>query len=80
MHNYTIYLRENALYLNYTKNSKRHRTSLNKLIKSLNLENERALEYLEGFSLVQILKMLKRASTPSEKQKKAYHRLKKPKI
>lgn len=80
MHNYTIYLRENALYLNYTKNSKRHRTSLNKLIKSLNLETERALEYLEGFSLDQILKMLKRASTPNKKQKKAYHRLKKPKI
>ncbi len=80
MHNYTIYLRENALYLNYTKNSKRHRTSLNKLIKSLNLEAERALEYLEGFSLDQILKMLKRACKPNKKQKKAYHRLKKPKI
>ncbi len=71
MHNHTIYLRGNALYLNYTKNSKRHRTSLNKLIKSLNLEAERALEYLKGFSLDQILKMLKRACTPSEKQKKS---------
>ncbi|WRF76806.1 site-specific integrase [Helicobacter pylori] len=71
MHNYTIYLRGNAIYLNYTKNSKRHRTSLNKLSESLNLETERALEYLEGFSLDQILKMLKRASTPSEKQKKS---------
>ncbi|MCQ2683427.1 site-specific integrase [Helicobacter pylori] len=71
MHNYTIYLRENALYLNYTKNSKRHRTSLNKLIKSLNLEAERALEYLEGFSLDQILKMLKRACKPNKKQKKS---------
>ncbi len=55
MHKHTIYLRENALYLNYTKNSKRHRTSLNKLIKSLNLENEKALEYLEGLSLEKIL-------------------------
>ncbi len=70
MHNYTIYLRGNSLYLNYTKNSKRHRTSLNKLIKSLNLEIERALEYLEGLSLDQILKMLKQASTPNKKQKK----------
>ncbi len=70
MHNHTIYLRGNALYLNYTKNSKRHRTSLNKLIKSLNLEIERALEYLEGLSLDQILKMLKQASTPNKKQKK----------
>ncbi len=70
MHNYTTYLRGNALYLNYTKNSKRHRTSLNKLIKSLNLEIERALEYLEGLSLDQILKMLKQASTPNKKQNK----------
>ncbi|WP_208390051.1 site-specific integrase [Helicobacter pylori] len=70
MHNYTIYLRGNSLYLNYTKNSKRQRTSLNKLIKSLNLEIERALEYLEGLSLDQILKMLKQASTPNKKQKK----------
>ncbi len=59
MHKHTIYLRENALYLNYTKNSKRHRTILNKLIKSLNLENEKALEYLEGLSLEKILISLK---------------------
>ncbi|GAA8346280.1 hypothetical protein HpNP145_15360 [Helicobacter pylori] len=59
MHKHTIYLRENALYLNYTKNSKRHRTILNKLIKSLNLENEKALEYLEGLSLEKILIFLK---------------------
>ncbi|MCQ2618136.1 site-specific integrase [Helicobacter pylori] len=71
MHNHTIYLRENALYLNYTKNSKRHRTSLNKLTKSLNLENDKALEYLGSLSLDQILKMLKRASTPNKKQKKS---------
>ncbi|WP_181324295.1 tyrosine-type recombinase/integrase [Helicobacter pylori] len=70
MHNYTIYLRGNAFYLNYTKNSKRHRTSLNKLIKSLNLGNNKALEYLDGLSLDQILKMLKRISTPNKKQKK----------
>ncbi|MFT2744979.1 site-specific integrase [Helicobacter pylori] len=70
MRNYTIYLRENALYLNYTKNSKRHRTSLNKLTKSLNLENDKALEYLEGLSLEKILKMLKGASKPNNKEPK----------
>ncbi len=61
MHKHTIYLRGNALYLNYTKNSKRQRVSLNKLTKSLNLENDKALEYLEGLSLEKILKMLKGA-------------------
>ncbi len=70
MRNHTIYLRGNALYLNYTKNSKRHRLSLNKLTKSLNLSNNQAIEYLGGLDLNQILKMLKRASTPGEKQKK----------
>ncbi|GAA9832755.1 hypothetical protein VN0530_15070 [Helicobacter pylori] len=45
MHKHTIYLRGNTLYLNYTKNSKRHRTSLNKLIKRLNLSNNQALEH-----------------------------------
>ncbi|GAA8789522.1 hypothetical protein DUHN22_15660 [Helicobacter pylori] len=69
MHSYTIYLRGNTLYLNYTKNAKRHRTSLNKLTKSLNLSNNQALEYLEGLGLNQILKMLKQASTPNKKQK-----------
>ncbi len=70
MHKHTIYLRGNALYLNYTKNSKRHRVSLNRLTKSLNLENDKALEYLEGLSLEKILKMLKQDSTPDKKQKK----------
>lgn len=70
MHKHTIYLRDNALYLNYTKNSKRHRTSLNKLIKSLNLSNNQALEYLGGLGLDQILKMVKRASTIDKKQEK----------
>ncbi|GAA9799389.1 hypothetical protein VN0385_15060 [Helicobacter pylori] len=70
MHSYTIYLRGNALYLNYTKNAKRHRTSLNKLTKSLNLSNKQALEYLEGLGLNQILKMLKQASTTDKKQDK----------
>ncbi|MGL2390446.1 tyrosine-type recombinase/integrase [Helicobacter pylori] len=70
MHRHTIYLRDNTLYLNYTKNSKRHRTSLNKLIKSLNLSNNQALEYLGELGLNQILKMLKRASTPDKKQEK----------
>ncbi|GAA9123879.1 hypothetical protein Taitung52_12760 [Helicobacter pylori] len=69
-HRHTIYLRDNTLYLNYTKNSKRHRTSLNKLIKRLNLSNNQALEHLGGLGLDQILKMLKRASTPDKKQKK----------
>ncbi len=66
MHRYTIYLRNNTLYLNYTKNNKRHRTSLNKLTKSLNLENGKALEYLEGLSLGKILKMLKGALKPNK--------------
>ncbi len=70
MHTHTIYLRDNTLYLNYTKNSKRHRTSLNKLIKRLNLSNDQALEYLEDLSLDQILKMLKQDSTPDKKEKK----------
>lgn len=70
MHGHTFYLRNDTLYLNYTKNSKRHRVSLNKLTKSLNLENDKALEYLEDLSLNQILKMLKQASTPDKKQKK----------
>lgn len=66
MHNYTIYLRGNAIYLNYIKNSKRHRESLSKLIKSLNLENNQALEYLEGLSLEKILKMKKGALKPNK--------------
>ncbi len=69
MHKHTIYLRGNALYLNYTKNSKRQRVSLNKLTKSLNLENDQIVEYLEGLSLEKILKMLKGVSKPSEKPK-----------
>ncbi|GAA7622468.1 hypothetical protein JP0124_15170 [Helicobacter pylori] len=69
MRNHTIYLRGNSLYLNYTKNNKRHRTSLNKLIKSLNLENDKALEYLEGLSLEKILKILKGASKPNKEPK-----------
>ncbi|WQU95893.1 site-specific integrase [Helicobacter pylori] len=77
MRNHTIYLRGNALYLNYTKNSKRHRTSLNKLIKSLNLENDEALEYLEGLSLEKILKMLKGALQPNEEPKKESQRMSK---
>ncbi|GHR64001.1 hypothetical protein VN0559_14890 [Helicobacter pylori] len=70
MHKHTIYLRDNTLYLNYTKNSKRHRMSLNKLIKKLNLSNNQALEHLEELGLNQILKMIKQASTPDKKQKK----------
>ncbi|MGN8461023.1 site-specific integrase, partial [Helicobacter pylori] len=70
MHNYTIYLRGNAIYLNYIKNSKRHRESLNKLIKSLNLENNQALEYLEGLSLEKILKMQKEAVKPNKEPEK----------
>ncbi|GAA9580992.1 hypothetical protein UBN71_15000 [Helicobacter pylori] len=66
MHKHTIYLRGNAFYLNYTKNSKRHRVSLNRLTKSLNLENDKALEYLEDLSLEKILKMLKGALKPNE--------------
>lgn len=74
MHKHNIYLRGNSLYLSYTKNSKRHRTSLNKLIKSLNLENDKALEYLEGLSLEKILKMLKGALKPNEEPKKERQR------
>lgn len=74
MHKHTIYLRDNALYLNYTKNSKRHRTSLNKLIKRLNLSNNEALEYLEGLSLQKILKMLKGALKPNEEPKQGSQR------
>ncbi|GAA8599738.1 site-specific integrase [Helicobacter pylori] len=74
MHNYTIYLRGNAFYLNYTKNSKRHRVSLNKLIKSLNLENDEALEYLEGLSLEKILKMQKGALKPHKEPKQESQR------
>ncbi|WQW80943.1 site-specific integrase [Helicobacter pylori] len=66
MHNHTIYLRGNAIYVSYIKNSKRHRKSLSKLIKSLNLENNQALEYLEGLSLEKILKMQKGALKPSK--------------
>ncbi|UOR22296.1 site-specific integrase [Helicobacter pylori] len=74
MRNHTIYLRGNVLYLNYTKNSKRRRTSLNKLIKSLNLENKKALEYLESLNLEKILKMLKGASKPNKQPKKESQR------
>ncbi len=66
MHKHTIYLRGNALYLNYTKNNKRQRVSLNKLTKSLNLENDQITEYLEGLSLEKILKLLKGASKPNK--------------
>ncbi|MFT2637867.1 site-specific integrase [Helicobacter pylori] len=69
MTRHTIYLRGNVLYLNYTKNNKRRRVSLNKLTKSLNLENEKALEYLEGLSLEKILKMLKGALKPNKEPK-----------
>ncbi|WQU30452.1 site-specific integrase [Helicobacter pylori] len=74
MHNYTVYLRGNALYLNYTKNSKRHRTSLNKLTKILNLENDKALEYLKGLSLEKILKMQKGALKPNKEPKQESQR------
>ncbi|MGL2727358.1 site-specific integrase [Helicobacter pylori] len=74
MHNHTIYLRGNALYLNYTKNSKRHRTSLNKLTKILNLENDKALEYLKGLSLEKILKMQKEALKPNKEPKQESQR------
>ncbi|WQT29830.1 site-specific integrase [Helicobacter pylori] len=66
MHNHTTYLRGNAIYLSYIKNNKRHRESLNKLIKSLNLENNQALEYLEGLSLEKILRMKKGALKPNK--------------
>ncbi|GAA8802623.1 hypothetical protein BTM150_11520 [Helicobacter pylori] len=74
MHKHTFYLRENALYLNYTKNNKRYRTSLNKLAKSLNLSNKQALEYLEGLSLGKILKMLKGALKPNKEPKQESQR------
>ncbi len=74
MHNHTIYLRGNALYLNYTKNSKRHRTSLNKLTKNLNLSNDQALEYLDGLSLETLLKLLKTALRPSKEPKQESQR------
>ncbi|HAP9482770.1 TPA: tyrosine-type recombinase/integrase, partial [Enterococcus faecium] len=70
---HTIYLRDHALYLNYTKNAKRERVSLNKLIKSLNLNHDEALEYLKGLSLEQILKRLKtlkKGQSAEKKQKK----------
>ncbi|GAA8874762.1 hypothetical protein HpRN61_15350 [Helicobacter pylori] len=69
MQKHTFYLRGSTLYLNYTKNNKRHRTSLNKLIGNMNLSNDQALEHLGGLRLNQILKMLKRASTTDKKKK-----------
>ncbi len=81
MHNYTIYLRGNAIYLSYIKNSKRHRKSLSKLTKSLNLENNQALEYLEGLSLEKILKMqkgvLKSNKEPEQESLKTAKKIKK---
>ncbi len=74
MHRHTIYLRGNTLYLNYTKNDRRHRTSLNKLTKSLNLENDKALEYLESLSLGKILKMLKAVLKPNKEPKQGSQR------
>ncbi|GAA9391081.1 hypothetical protein BTM417_15280 [Helicobacter pylori] len=74
MPNHTIYLRGDALYLNYTKNSKRQRASLNKLTKSLNLNNNQALEYLEGLSLGKILKLLKMAQEPNKEPKQESQR------
>ncbi|ANT42818.1 integrase [Helicobacter phage FrG12G] len=74
MHKHTIYLRGNALYLNYTKNNKRHRVGLNNLIKSLNLESDKALEYLEGLSLEKILKMLKGMLKPNKEPKQESQR------
>ncbi len=73
MNKHTIYLRDSALYLNYTKNAKRERVSLNKLIKSLNLNHDEALEYLKDLSLEQILKRLKtlkKGQSAEKKQKK----------
>ncbi len=74
MYNHTIYLRGNVLYLNYTKNNKRHRVSLNRLIKSLDLENDNALEYLEGLSLEKILKLVKGTSKPNKEPKQESQR------
>ncbi len=54
--------------------SKRHRVSLNRLTKSLNLENDKALEYLESLSLGKILKMLKGALKPNEEPKQGSQR------
>ncbi len=73
MNKHTIYLRDSAFYLNYTKNAKRERVSLNKLIKSLNLNHDEALEFLKGLSLEQILKRLKtlkKGQSAEKKQKK----------
>lgn len=74
MHKHTIYLRGDVLYLNYTKNSKRQRVSLNKFTKNLNLNNAQALEYLEGLSLAKILKLLKGASKPNKEPKQESQR------
>ncbi len=74
MHKHTIYLRDNTLYLNYTKNSKRQRVSLNKLIKSLNLDNDQVLEYLDGLSLEKILKMIRGASKTHKQPKQESQR------
>ncbi len=74
MHNHTIYLRGNAPYLNYTKNSKRQRVSLNKLTKSLNLEDDQIVEYLKGLSLEKILKMLKVTLKPNKEPKQESQR------
>ncbi|MGN8512484.1 site-specific integrase [Helicobacter pylori] len=74
MREHTIYLRGNSFYLNYTKNRKRYRISLNKLIKSLNLENDESLEYLEGLSLEKILKMQKGALRPNKEPKQESQR------
>ncbi|WP_441719464.1 site-specific integrase [Helicobacter pylori] len=77
MHKRTIYSRGNALYLNYTKNNKRNRVSLNALIKSLNLSNNQALEYLEGLSLGKILRMLKGTLKPNKEPKQESQRTRK---
>ncbi len=82
MSKHTIYLRGNALYLNYTKNGTRERTSLNKLIKNLNLNHDEALEYVKGLSLDQILKSLKtlkKGQSAEKKPKKAQAEPKKAK-
>ncbi|GAA9151263.1 site-specific integrase [Helicobacter pylori] len=74
MRKHTFYLRENTIYLNYTKNSKRQRVSLNKLTKGLNLSINQALEYLEDLSLEKILKMLKGALKPKKEPKQESQR------
>ncbi|WP_104748946.1 site-specific integrase [Helicobacter cetorum] len=73
---HTIYLRDKTLYLNYTKESKRYRTSLNKLVKSLELDQTSAFEYLKTKSLKAILRMLENLS-PQNKGDKATARAKK---